>query len=86
MLASVEGSSILNRKLHKIVAERQNTASRQEQPLPTPLQEDAKRSLTTTPVMREQINAMLNGKMDAWQQHSQLEDQEVSFKSCKRYC
>lgn len=78
MLTSVEASSTVNRKLGKIFSERQNTASRQEQPLSMPVQEDPKRSLTTTPVMREQIHAMLNGKMDAWHQHSQLEDQEVS--------
>lgn len=85
MFGSTEGSSILTKKLGKIVADRKNSTSRQEQPLVAPLQDDARRSLTATPVMKEQISAMLNGnRIDVWHQHSQLEDQEVIFKKYGR--
>jgi hypothetical protein len=76
-----ENNSILDRKLGKIVADRQN-ALRQEQTSTPRLIEDGKRTSATTTatssVTSEQISSMLNGRLDNWQhQQMQLEDQEV---------
>lgn len=87
---SGSSSSIFDRKLNKIVAERQNA-----QQSTTTLKQDeelvmlsstitsAKRMSTPTAtqmmmtqVTSEQVNAMLNGRVETWQH--QLEDQEVS--------
>ena len=74
-MLSADGTSILDRKLGKIVADRQN-ALRQELYPPIKSEDDSKRM---TAVTNEQVKSLLNGKVDAeWQQQMQLEDQEVS--------
>lgn len=87
---SGSSSSIFDRKLNKIVADRQNaqqstTTLKQEEELHVTSSTTASVKRMSTPtfsqmmtaqVTSEQVNAMLNGRVETWQH--QLEDQEVS--------
>lgn len=82
----LDGSSILNRKLNKLVAERQNAMQQQQQHPVRAEDEQACRRAPSAPL--QQLNDLVNGKLESWQQqqqqqHQQAEDQEVRIRPHK---
>ena len=72
-----DGTSILDRKLGKIAADRQN-ALRQDLVTAAKIEEEVVMVRRPTSVTNEQVNVFLNGRADAITQQMQQEDQEVS--------